>query len=206
MSDLAQTDRLFFDMTGMDRRRVEGVVGEALGDADDGELFLEYCQSESFAFDDGRGDMADLDPDVKLISLIGGRFALVLAAVDTGIRVGGPDAPRAALAAALRFSGLGFGLSPAGEGPVLHPLARPDEQFFWNLGLGIAAGDPNPHYFLTPSLFPYLLALADALYLAAASLASVSWGPPRSRLKIGTNGAERPAPTRMSSAISGIIW
>src|ERR1044071_5919735 len=54
MSDLAQTDRLFFDMTGMDRRQVESVVGDALGDADDGELFLEYCQSESFGFDDGR--------------------------------------------------------------------------------------------------------------------------------------------------------
>src|SRR4051812_30269297 len=61
MSDLAQTDRLFFDMTGMDRRRVEGVVGEALGDADDGELFLEYCQSESFAFDDGRLKSASFD-------------------------------------------------------------------------------------------------------------------------------------------------
>ena len=61
MSDLAQTDRLFFDMTGMDRRRVEGVVGDALGDADDGELFLEYCQSESFGFDDGRLKSASFD-------------------------------------------------------------------------------------------------------------------------------------------------
>ncbi|MBV8169554.1 MAG: metalloprotease TldD, partial [Alphaproteobacteria bacterium] len=61
MSDLAQTDRLFFDMTGMDRRRVESVVGDALGDADDGELFLEYCQSESFGFDDGRLKSASFD-------------------------------------------------------------------------------------------------------------------------------------------------
>ena len=61
MSDLSQTDRLFFDMTGMDRGRVEGLVGEALSDADDGELFLEYCQSESFAFDDGRLKSASFD-------------------------------------------------------------------------------------------------------------------------------------------------
>jgi TldD protein len=61
MSDLAQTDRLFFDLTGMDRRRVESVVGQALGDADDGELFLEYCQSEAFSFDDGRLKSAAFD-------------------------------------------------------------------------------------------------------------------------------------------------
>jgi TldD protein len=61
MSDLIQTDRLFFDMTGMDRGRVERLVGEALRDADDGELFLEYCQSESFAFDDGRLKSASFD-------------------------------------------------------------------------------------------------------------------------------------------------
>jgi TldD protein len=61
MSDLIQTDRLFFDMTGMDRGRVERLVGEALRDADDGELFLEYCQSESFGFDDGRLKSASFD-------------------------------------------------------------------------------------------------------------------------------------------------
>jgi len=61
MSDLSQTDRLFFDMTGMDRGRVERLVGEALRDADDGELYLEYCQSEGFAFDDGRLKSASFD-------------------------------------------------------------------------------------------------------------------------------------------------
>jgi hypothetical protein len=80
----------------------------------------------------------------------------------------------AGLAVALRFAGLGFGLSPPEAGPVLHPLARPDEQYLWNLGLGIAAGDPNPHFFLYPSLLPYLLALADAVYVAGASLAGGS--------------------------------
>jgi hypothetical protein len=77
-----------------------------------------------------------------------------------------------ALAAALRFAGLGFGLSPPQAGPTLHPLARPDEQYLWNLGLGIYAGDPNPHHFIYPSLFPYTLALADAVYVALASLAA----------------------------------
>src|SRR3569833_4558584 len=52
---------LFFSRTGMDRGRVQGTVAEALKDADDGELFLEYRQSESFAFDDGRLKAATFD-------------------------------------------------------------------------------------------------------------------------------------------------
>jgi TldD protein len=61
MSDLARTDELFFARTGMDRGRVERIVGEALSGMDDGELFLEYSQSESLAFDDGRIKSAAFD-------------------------------------------------------------------------------------------------------------------------------------------------
>ena len=39
---------LFFSRTGMDRIKVLATVDEALRGADDGELYLEYCQSESF--------------------------------------------------------------------------------------------------------------------------------------------------------------
>ena len=61
MTDIAELDTLFFDRTGMDQRRIEGVVAEALAGADDGELFLEYRQSESFVFDDGRLKSASFD-------------------------------------------------------------------------------------------------------------------------------------------------
>ena len=54
MADLAKTDELFFQRTGLDRSRVEGIVDETLGGADDGELFLEYSQAESVSYDDGR--------------------------------------------------------------------------------------------------------------------------------------------------------
>ena len=74
-----------------------------------------------------------------------------------------------AVAAALRFAGIGFGLTPPDSGPILHPLARPDEQYLWNLGLRIYAGDPNPHFFLYPTLLPNLLALVDSAAVAAAS-------------------------------------
>ena len=55
------SDDLFFSRTGMDRGRVLGTVGEALNGADDGELFLEFRQSESFSFDDGRLKAASFD-------------------------------------------------------------------------------------------------------------------------------------------------
>ncbi|MDX9861611.1 MAG: metalloprotease TldD [Rhodospirillales bacterium] len=61
MSDLSITDDLFFKRAGLDRRRVEGVVDEALHGADDGELFLEYRQSEGLVFDDGRLKSASFD-------------------------------------------------------------------------------------------------------------------------------------------------
>ncbi|MGA7713086.1 MAG: metalloprotease TldD [Rhizomicrobium sp.] len=51
----------FFARTGMDRSRVQAKVDEALTGADDGELFLEFCQSESFSFDDGRLKAANFD-------------------------------------------------------------------------------------------------------------------------------------------------
>jgi TldD protein len=52
---------LFFNRTGMDRGRVQGLVDSSLKGADDGELYLEYRQSESFAFDDGRLKAASFD-------------------------------------------------------------------------------------------------------------------------------------------------
>src|SRR3954469_13304154 len=61
MADIGVTEKLFFSKTGMDKRAVERTVGNALKGCDDGELFLEYCQSESFSFDDGRIKNASFD-------------------------------------------------------------------------------------------------------------------------------------------------
>ncbi|HEY6578692.1 MAG TPA: metalloprotease TldD [Rhizomicrobium sp.] len=52
---------LFFDKAGLDRSAVQGIVDDALSGADDGELFLEFCRSESFSFDDGRLKAASFD-------------------------------------------------------------------------------------------------------------------------------------------------
>ena len=49
MSNLTQTDELFFNRVGLDQNRLETLVDDALTGADDGELFLEYRQSEGLA-------------------------------------------------------------------------------------------------------------------------------------------------------------
>lgn len=54
MSDMNAFDELFFSRTGMDKPRVERLVTDTLAGVDDGELFLEYVQSESLNFDDGK--------------------------------------------------------------------------------------------------------------------------------------------------------
>jgi TldD protein len=61
MSSLAETDELFFEKTGMDRTVVERTVNDTLTGADDGELFLEYRQSESLVWDDGKLKNASFD-------------------------------------------------------------------------------------------------------------------------------------------------
>ncbi|MBS0278795.1 MAG: metalloprotease TldD [Proteobacteria bacterium] len=52
-------DDIFFKQ--LDRSNVQALVDESLHGSDDGELFLEYKQSETFAFDDGRLKAATFD-------------------------------------------------------------------------------------------------------------------------------------------------
>jgi len=61
MTNLAVTDALFFERTGMDPGRIEALVDQSLAGMDDGELYLEYSQSESLALDDGRIKSASFD-------------------------------------------------------------------------------------------------------------------------------------------------
>ncbi len=51
----------FFSDTDLDEARARAILEGSLGGADDGELFLEYAQSESFVFDDGRLKTASYD-------------------------------------------------------------------------------------------------------------------------------------------------
>ncbi|GFZ83425.1 metalloprotease TldD [Elstera cyanobacteriorum] len=58
---LTESDSLFFSAAGLDRTATEAAVAETLRAVDDGELYLEYTQSESFSFDDGRLKSASYD-------------------------------------------------------------------------------------------------------------------------------------------------
>ncbi len=57
----ALSDHDFHAAAGLDPRRIERLVEDALGDLDDGELFFEYAQSEALHFDDGRLRAASFD-------------------------------------------------------------------------------------------------------------------------------------------------
>ena len=61
INHLATADGLFFGKGGLDPRKTSKMVDEALAGADDGELFLEYVQSESLSFDDGKLKSASFD-------------------------------------------------------------------------------------------------------------------------------------------------
>ena len=59
MTALDTTDRLFF--RDLDRAAAERILSGALGGAEDGELFLEYVESEAISLDDGRIRSASFD-------------------------------------------------------------------------------------------------------------------------------------------------
>lgn len=61
MSTLATTDSLFYERTDLDRDRVAKLVQDSLHGAEDGELYLEYVQSESLVLDDGKIRSASFD-------------------------------------------------------------------------------------------------------------------------------------------------
>ena len=61
MPHVALAKDLFFVRAGLDEAALGRIVAEALTGADDGELFLEYRQSETVVLDDGRIKSANFD-------------------------------------------------------------------------------------------------------------------------------------------------
>ena len=61
INHLATADGLFFGKGALDQRKTTKMVDDALAGCDDGELFLEYVQSESLSFDDGKLKSAAFD-------------------------------------------------------------------------------------------------------------------------------------------------
>src|SRR5690349_7738652 len=63
MTPLAATDKLCFERAdaALDRAAAEATLGSALARSDDGELYLEYRESEQISLDDGRIRSAGFD-------------------------------------------------------------------------------------------------------------------------------------------------
>ncbi len=63
LSQLSLTDSLFFERAdaALSREAAESIVSEALAGTDDGELYLEYRESEQISLDDGRIRSAGFD-------------------------------------------------------------------------------------------------------------------------------------------------
>ncbi|MEQ8936528.1 MAG: DNA gyrase modulator, partial [Amphiplicatus sp.] len=57
------SESLFFSRTDLDKTRAQAILDDALKGADDGELYLEYAQSEAFVFDDNRLKTASFNVD-----------------------------------------------------------------------------------------------------------------------------------------------
>ncbi len=57
------TESFFFSRIDLDAKTAQRVLDDALKGADDGELFLEYAQSEAFVFDDNRLKTASFNVD-----------------------------------------------------------------------------------------------------------------------------------------------
>src|SRR5665213_3137475 len=55
------SDQSILDRAGLDPEKARNMVAEALAGADDGELFLEFSQSESLLFDNNRLKSANFD-------------------------------------------------------------------------------------------------------------------------------------------------
>ncbi len=74
MSALLETDRLFFERAELGRDDAERVLGETLAGVDDGELFLEYRESEVIALDEGviRSANFDTSSGFGLRAVLGG--------------------------------------------------------------------------------------------------------------------------------------
>ena len=61
MTDLAKLEHSLVAATDLEYDRLVALLGAGLAGVDDGELFLEYRETESLAFDDGRLKSAAFD-------------------------------------------------------------------------------------------------------------------------------------------------
>ena len=119
---------LFFSRTDLDQSRTQSIVDDALNGTEDGELYLEYAQSEAFVFDDNRLKTANYD--------VNQGFGLRTVCGDTSGYAHASELSEAALsraASAVQTIKTGKPMSyaegPAGTNLKLYPDDNPLEAF-----------------------------------------------------------------------------
>ena len=114
----------FFASGALDRSHLERQVAEALAGADDGELFLEYRQSEVLGFDDGHLRSATFDTvqGFGMRAVAGDTVAYAHASqIDDDALARAADT----VGAVLRGHGGTLDLAPAKPGPALYQPGNP---------------------------------------------------------------------------------
>jgi TldD protein len=188
MSALATTDDIFFNRAGLDRVRTERVVDDALAGADDGELFLEWRQSEALVWDDGRLRSASFDTDQGF-----GLRAVAGEATGYGHAPGLDDASIARAAATVRAVADGHGgtiaLPPPPTNRILYDDANP-----------ISAVPFETKVALLAEIDAYLRAKDPAVRQVSASIAA-TWQAVRIIRADGRHAADLRPLIRMSISV-----
>ena len=108
------------DAANVDPGRAHDLLSDALKGADDGELFLERSESESFVFDDGRLKSAPYDAAEG--------FGLRVVAGETAGYAHASEISEAAIGRAAKSAqpAAPAGQQPAAPGPAASPSPSPD--------------------------------------------------------------------------------
>ena len=64
MNSMDNLDKIFFDNNNISKSYAEKTVCDALSGAEDGELYMQSSENESFSFDDGKLKMANSSKDI----------------------------------------------------------------------------------------------------------------------------------------------
>ena len=64
MKDKENLDTIFFENNELSKSEIEKIVAASLSGAEDGELYMQSSENESFAFDDGKLKLANSNKDI----------------------------------------------------------------------------------------------------------------------------------------------
>ena len=64
MNDTVNLDKIFFENNDINKIDAEKIVSDSLAGAEDGELYMQSSENESFSFDDGKLKLANSNKNI----------------------------------------------------------------------------------------------------------------------------------------------